>query len=291
MTLNVKCAWQTRAELGEGPLWVARENALYWVDIIQKQVHRLSLADGSQKTWQFATPITSLAARAQGGFVCTMREGFAFVDLDTDTLEPIALPEPHLPSNRFNDGKVDPHGRYWAGSMDNEQVAASGSLYRLDPDHSLHHMDSGYTITNGPAFSADGRTLYHTDSVARVIYAFDWDAQGALANKRVWVRLTEAAEGAPDGMTVDSEGCVWLCHFGGARLTRYAPTGEVLQVVPLPVPNVTSCTFAGAGLDTLYITTAVTGLTAAEREKYPLAGSLFSYQPGVRGLPTPYFAG
>lgn len=288
---DVKCVWQIEADLGEGPLWLARENAVYWVDIINYHVHRLSLTDGSKKTWTFAETVTSIVAREQGGFVATVKDGFAFIDLETCTVRPIALPETHLPGNRFNDAKVDGNGRFWGGSMDNEGKIDSGALYRLDPDLNIHKLDENYIIDNGPTFSQDGKTLYHTDTIKKVIYAFDMVENGDITNKREFIKLVAEEEGKPDGMTVDSEDCLWLCHFGGHRITRYSPKGEVLQVVPMPVPNVTSCTFAGEDLDTLYITTARIVMTDEELKKYPLAGSLFSFKPGVKGLPTTNFAG
>ncbi len=288
---DVTCVWQIPALLGEGPLWVAQENALYWVDILNYQVHRLEPASGERRTWTFDEPITSLALRQSGGFVGTVRHGFAHIDLAEGTIEPIVLPEANLPGNRFNDGKVDGYGRFWAGSMDNAGEKRTGSLYRLDPDLTAHLMDKPYIISNGPTFSADGRILYHTDSVKKTIFAFDLYEDGSIGGKRPFFQIANPAEGSPDGMTIDSENCLWLAHYAGARLTRYSPSGQVMQVVHLPVPNVTSCTFGGAGLDTLYITTARNGLTSAEIAEYPLAGSLFAYQPGVIGLPTPQFAG
>ena len=158
--VDIKCVWEEPAVLGEGPLWVARENAVYWVDIVSKNLHRYSLADDARRTWTFETEVTSLAARQQGGFVGTVRDGFAFIDLDTGAVEPIAMPEADITGNRFNDGKVDENGRYWAGSMDDGEKLETGSLYRLDGDLSLHKMDENYFITNGPAFSLDGKTLY-----------------------------------------------------------------------------------------------------------------------------------
>jgi sugar lactone lactonase YvrE len=223
--------------------------------------------------------------------VGTVRDGFAFIDLETHTIEPVAMPEADMPENRFNDGKVDENGRYWAGSMDDGEKLASGSLYRLDSDRSLHKMDGNYSITNGPTFSVDGKTLYHTDTAKRTIFAFDFREDGAISNKRVFVQLEAEEEGYPDGMTVDSENCIWLAHFAGSRITRYSPAGQVLKVIPMPVPNITSCTFAGPDLDTLYITTARHLLSEADIRKYPLSGSLFSCKPGVTGLPTPLFTG
>jgi len=288
---EVTCIWQTPALLGEGPLWVAQENALYWVDILNRQVHRLEPASGQRRSWTFAEPITSLARRQSGGFVGTTPDGFVAVDFETQTIEPIVLPEAHLPHNRFNDGKVDGNGRYRAGTMNKQEEKASGTLYRLDPDRTLNTMDTGYIITNGPAFSVDGRTMYHNDSVQGIVYAFEVQEDGTVGGKRPFAHFTFAKEGAPDGMTVDSENCLWLAHYGGARLTRFAPSGDILAVVPLPVPNVTSCTFGGPELDILYITTAAQNMAPAELEKYPLSGSLFACQPGVKGLPTPQFAG
>jgi sugar lactone lactonase YvrE len=239
----------------------------------------------------FEEQVTSLSARQQGGFVGTVRDGFAAIDLETNKIEPIVMPESDRPQNRFNDGKVDVSGRYWAGSMDDGEKLETGSLYRLDSDLSLHKMDENYAITNGPTFSKDGRTLYHNDTAKRTIFAFDFAENGAISNKRVFIKLETDEEGYPDGMTVDSESCLWLCHFAGSRITRYSPEGHVLQVISMPVPNITSCTFAGSDLDTLYITTARHLLSEADIKKYPLSGSLFCCKPGVTGLPTPLFAG
>ena len=288
---NVECVWEIDALLGEGPLWVKREQAVYWVDIFNNHVHRYRLADGDRKTWMFDDIITSLSAREQGGFIGTIRDGYALIDLESRSVEPLQLPESDMPNNRFNDGKVDAQGRYWAGTMDIGQTAESGVLYRLNTDLSLDKMDENYIITNGPAFSKNGETLYHTDSIKREIYAFDLSPTGAVSNKRSFIQFEDENDGVPDGMTVDSEDCIWVCHFGGSRITRYSPEGEMVQVIPMPVPNITSCTFAGDNLDTLFITTAQTAIAEEDLSKYPLAGSLFSFKPGVQGLPTPLFVG
>ena len=288
---EVKVAWEIPAILGEGPVWVEAENAVYWVDIYSNKVHRYALADGGKTTWTFDFAVTSLSPRQDGGFIGTVDDGYAYINFDVLSATPVVLPEADMPGNRFNDGKVDNSGRYWAGTMDIEQVGESGSLYRLDPDLSVQQVDTDYVICNGPTFNLDNSIIYHTDSIKRKIYALDIGASGDLSNKRVFAEFTQDDEGVPDGMTVDSEDCIWVAHFGGARLTRCSPAGEILEVVPLPVPNITSCTFAGAALDTLYITTASTGIPEEDADKYPLAGSFFSYQPGVKGTPTPLFAG
>lgn len=288
---EVQLVWEIPAILGEGPLWVPSEDAVYWVDIFSNKVHRYGHGDGRKVTWTFDFPITSLAERADGGFIGTLNDGYAWINFDVISAQPIALPEADLPGNRFNDGKIDSSGRYWAGTMDIEQVAESGALYRLDPDLSWQQCDSDYIICNGPTFNLENSIIYHTGSIKRTIYALDMDAAGELSNKRVFTQFTEDDEGVPDGMTVDSEDCIWVAHFGGARITRYSPAGEILTVVPLPVPNITSCTFAGADLDTLYITTASTGIDEADKDKYPLAGSFFRCVPGVKGAPTAKFGG
>jgi len=283
--------WEIEALLGEGPVWVARENAVYWVDIFKKQVHRYHLADGAKQTWQFEIEVTSLSPRQQGGFVASVRDGFAHVDFENTSVDTIELVEADVKNNRFNDGKVDTQGRYWAGTMDTNQTDKSGVLYRMDADLSVHKMDGDYIITNGPTFSKDGTTMYHTETKDGVIYTFDLSPSGDISNKRIFTEFDEATDGLPDGMTVDSEDHIWVAHFGGARITRFSPDGDIVQVVKMPVPNITSCTFAGENLDTLYITTARAGMTDDQLKEFPLAGSFFMYKPDVTGLPTPLFAG
>jgi D-xylonolactonase len=286
--ITVECIWREPALHGEGPLWVAEEGALYWVDIGKKHVHRLG-GDGARATSTFESEVTSLARRKDGGLVGTVRDGFAFIDFEKGSYAPIALVERDLPTNRFNDGKTDPRGRFWAGSTDDAFAKPTASLYRLDPDLSVRKMDDGYTCNNGPAFSPDGKTLYHTETIGGVIFAFDLAPDGSLSRKREFVR--PEGPGLPDGMTVDAEGCLWVCHFAGGRITRYSPEGVTLSVLPMPVPNPTSCTFGGEDLGTLYVTSTPLMLSEEDKAKYPLSGSLFACRPGVKGLPTPAFAG
>ena len=235
--------------------------------------------------------ISSLALRDSGGLVAAMRSGFCFVDLDRAEVHEIADPERHLPGNRFNDGKCDARGRFWAGTMQDAEQEACGALYRLDPDLSVHEMDDGYGITNGPAWSPDGTVFYHNDSTARAVYAFDCDQDaGTIRDKRVFVRLTEH-DGFPDGQTVDSAGCLWLAHWGGWRVTRFTPAGVVDRVMGFPVGQVTSCAFGGPDLRTLYVTTASTGLDDRQRAEQPLAGGLFAVEVEVAGVPAARFGG
>jgi len=291
--LDLKCIWEIPAILGEGPLWVPREKVLYWVDVVGKKVQRYSPGDGAKKSWSFDTEVTSLAERKQGGFIGTTRHGFAFFDFSKDAVkpEPIAAFETGIPGNRFNDGKADRHGRFWAGTVDEANWRdETGNLYRMDPDLSVRIADAPYICSNGPAFSNDDKTFYHSETMKGVVYAFDFSADGSIRNKRHFVQLGEGM-GGPDGMTVDAEDCLWICHFGGARVTRWSPKGELLLTLPMPVPNVTSCAFGGDDLSTLFITTARYGMSDADVEKNPVAGSLFACRPGVKGLASPQFNG
>ena len=287
---NIRCVWKAGALLGEGPIWDEQEEAAYWVDIKAPAVHRYTPASGLTATWAMPEPIGCIARRSGGGFVAGFKSGFAFLDLASGHIEKIGDPEPEQPNNRLNDGKCDLKGRFWVGTMDDEESRPTGWLYRLDPDRTWHHMDGSYVVTNGPAFSPDGRTIYHTDSFRRIIYAFDLAPDGTLANKRVFVRLPHA-DGYPDGMTTDSQGFLWVAHWGGWRVTRFTPKGSVDRIIELPVSQVTSCVFGGRDLDVLYITSAWIGLDKKARLEQPLAGGLFEVSAGVRGLPTPRFAG
>jgi sugar lactone lactonase YvrE len=287
---QVQCIWDAGATLGEGPVWVAREQALYWVDIKGGYIHRFTPASGARRSWSTAEQPCSLVPAVDGGFIGAFRNGFARVSLDQAEvgLEPIADPEQDRPGNRFNDGKVDGKGRFWAGTMDDDEKDPSGVLYRLDPDFRWHCLDDGYVVTNGPAFSPDGQILYHTDTFAGVIHAFDLADDGSLANKRSFVRIP-ADCGYPDGMTVDADGCLWVAHWGGWRLSCFDPGGRLCGRIDLPVAQVTSCAFGGPDLRQMFITTAAIGLNQQARRQQPLAGGLFICEPGVAGLPSPLF--
>jgi sugar lactone lactonase YvrE len=228
--------------------------------------------------------------RNKPGFVIGLAHAIAEATLEPFTLVRRCELEPGLPGNRLNDAKVDPLGRVWFGTMDNAEKLRSGAFYRLDPDFSVHQVDHGYICANGPTFSPDGAIVYHTDSTLREIYRFDVQPDGSLSNKRVFARFAEE-EGYPDGMTTDREGCVWVAHWGGWRITRFRPDGTRDRVVRLPVSQVTSCNFGGERLDRMFVTSARIGLSAAQLAREPLAGGLFEIDPGTIGLPTPKFAG
>jgi xylono-1,5-lactonase len=285
---EISCVADALALHGEGPVWVEREQALYWVDINGRKIFRLK--DEKVTDWRTPMRVGSIAPRASGGFVAGTDEGFAFIDLDAERFETFDHPERHLPRNRFNDGKLDRSGRFWAGSMDDGEREATGSLYRLDPDLSWVRVDEGYRVTNGPAFSPDGRRMYHNDSARQLTYAFDLDGRGNASNRTVLASYGEG-DGYPDGMTVDAEGCLWIAFWDGWCVRRLSPVGARLDDVAVPVQRPTSCAFGGEGKDRLYITSARIGLDGTDLDRQPLAGGLFMADVGVVGLAECEFAG
>lgn len=274
-----------RDTLGEGTLWSARENAVYWVDIRAPALNRLSLTDGGIRRWPMPEPLGWVVERRGGGFVAGFQSGFARLTLDPVAIDPIGDPEPHLPGNRMNDGKADADGRIWCGTMDMAEEQDSGSFYRLDPDGRWTVMDTGYLVPNGPAFSPCGGWLYHTDSARRTVYRFSRTDGGGLASRQPFILFSEE-EGYPDGMTADSQGHLWIAHWGGARISRFTPEGKLDRVIPLPARQVTNITFAGPKLDRMFVTSAAFNLPESEYD-----GALFEVDAGVTGLPASLFAG
>ena len=277
-----RCVADVAAILGEGPVWVASERALYWVDIKGRKIFRLD-PQGIVSDWETPFRICSLAPRCAGGFVAGTDRGFTWIDLDSGHYEPFADPESDRPGNRFNDGKLDREGRFWAGTMDDREQAASGALYRLDRDRSWQRLDDGYRVTNGPAFSRSGRRMYHNDSASQETFVFDLDAHGVPSNRRLFARYGPA-DGYPDGMTVDSEDCLWIAFWDGWCVRRYSPAGECLETLALPVQRPTSCAFGGDRMSRLFVTSASVGLTERERADQPCAGGLFMLDTANVGL-------
>lgn len=281
-----RVACDSRAQLGEGPLWVAAENAVYWTDIKGRALHRLALDTAVHTHWPMPDMICWIVERRGGpGFLAGFRTAIAWLRLDPLVIEPIAVPDPDCPDNRMNDAGVDRAGRLWAGTMDDREVRASGSLFRLDAAGRLARMDTGYVVSNGPTFSADHRLLYHTDSARRIVYRFPLGTDGRLGERETFVEFPEDW-GAPDGMATDADGGVWIAHWGGGRVSRFLPDGARDRSIALPAAQVTSCCFAGPGLDRLFVTTAAIG-----RDDEPAAGQLFEVYPGVRGAPCYPYAG
>jgi sugar lactone lactonase YvrE len=283
---NYKVVCNIRCQLGEGPLWSQRDHALYWVDILAPSLHRYSLHDGELSSWPMPEKIGWVVERRnEPGFIAGLQSGFAELTLEPFGCRLIADPEPQYPDNRMNDAKVDHLGRIWAGTMDCDIRAATGSLYCLDRSFGVTRHDSGYRVTNGPAFSPACDALYHSDTGRGIVYRFELTPAGDIRDREPFIRFPEEW-GFPDGMTVDAEGGLWIAHWGGGRVSRFTPDGKLDRDVRLPASQITSCTFAGKNLDRMFVTSA-----AVDKPDESLAGCLFEIDPCARGLPPNLFSG
>ena len=288
---DVRVAAPAAAFLGEGPVWSAEARRLYWVDILAPALHASDPETGETTVQRMPELIGCVALRARGGFVAGMQGGFKTVDPGSGAITLIADPEADRPGNRFNDGKCDRRGRFWAGTLALDAARDVGSLYRLDPNGRTSLMESGVHVSNGLGWSPDDRTFYFTDSGRRIIYAYEFDLEtGTIANRRVFASFAEDV-GTPDGLTVDAEGFVWVAHWDGWRVSRHDPDGVVERIIDMPVPRPTSCAFGGPDLRTLFVTSARIRLSAAQLADAPLSGSVFAIETGVRGLPEPAYEG
>jgi sugar lactone lactonase YvrE len=291
--MRIEVLVDVKTLLGEGPLWDVEEQRLYWIDSFGCNVFRAT-ADGREiRAWDVPAKIGSMALRRRGGAVLSLANGFHFLDFETGETSLIIDPEPDKPNNRINDGKVDKQGRFIAGSMDTMEEGPNGALYRLDPDLSLHTLDTGIIVSNGPCWSPDGRTFYFTDTWTGEIWAYDYDlSTGEVANRRTFVKVDTSRGGAADGSTVDAEGYLWNALVYDGRIVRYAPDGSIDRIIDMPVRKVTSVMFGGPNLDILY----VTSMAKPPLPRFPgdgvKRGSLFAiYDLGVTGIAEPRFAG
>lgn len=288
---DVEVALASTAFLGEGPIWSQSHKRLAWVDILEPSIHQFDPATGRDQRLPMPAMITSIAFGTNDCVVAAMQNSICAVDLNSGATTEIARPEGEPTRNRFNDGRVDPQGRYWVGSMSMVGEGNTGGLFRLNADNTLTRVLSGIGTANGLGWSPDGRTMYFTDTMARTIYRFDFDAaQGELTNKRQFAVVPDEA-GRPDGLSVDSEGRVWSAHWDGWRVTCYAPDGGIERVVNVPVPRPTSCAFGGEDLKGLYITTARVNMTAEQLGAAPLSGSLLYLPVDVPGVPENTYLG
>jgi sugar lactone lactonase YvrE len=287
--MDITCLADVKATLGEGPIWDPSSQALTFVDIKGRRAFRWREERGLEEV---STPfrLGSLIPRASGGFISGTDRGVAAVDLEAERFELLFDPEEDRDTNRFNDAKVDRAGRLFAGTMDDEERQASGAFYRFDKNLACTRVDDGFKVTNGPAFSPDGKVMYANDSALQVTYRYDLTPDGTPLNRREFARFGEG-EGYPDGMTVDAEGCLWIAFWDGWCLRRLSPTGERLAELRVPVQRPTSCTFGGPELDRLFITSARIGLSDDDLSAQPYAGGLFMTVPGVRGIADQLFAG
>jgi L-arabinonolactonase len=292
MIMKIEVVLDVKTTLGEGPLWDVDQQRLYFIDSFDGRVFRCT-ADGREvRCWDVPEKIGSIAIRKDGnGAICSLANGFHALDFRTGDIELIHDPEPGLPMNRINDGKVDRKGRFFAGSMDTMEESASGALYRLDPDFSVTTVDSGIICSNGPCFSPDDKTFYFADTWTGGIWAYDYDIEtGTPSNRRDFVKVDSSNGGAADGSTIDAEGCLWNALVYDGKITRFTPEGEVDRVIDMPVKKVTSVNFGGPNLDILF----VTSMAKPPLPRFPgdgvQRGSLFAITGlGVTGIPEPRF--
>ncbi|MDB5023603.1 MAG: Senescence marker protein-30 [Mucilaginibacter sp.] len=283
LEIGIECA------LGEGPLWHPTQQKLYWVDIEQGQIYSYDPIQKNISVTRTYKPVSALVPVNDKILLIALRGEMAQFNTETKKIETLTQMESHLPENRCNDGKCDLNGRFWIGTMGTRTLFQQGSLYRITADLSISKVLDQLTIANGLDWSPDGRTMYFIDSFERTVRVYDFEAgSGKLSNGRTILKI--GPEESPDGLCVDSEGMLWIAFWGGGRIGRYHPvTCEHLAHIAIPALNVTSCTFGGKDLTTLFITTARTGLSSSELMKYPRSGSLFSCKTGVKGLPANFF--
>jgi len=289
--VDIVCLDETRNVLGEGPIWNEKDESLYWCDNIAGKIHRYTPSSKAMKTWDTPEEIGSLVFRENGGIVAGMKAGFSFVDLDKGTFEHVADADSG-PTKCMNDGKCDRRGRYWCGSINRDVKSADAGLYRLDPDLSVHKLESGIIASNGIAFSPDDKTMYYADSRADVVWAYDLDIDsGNLSNRREFIS-TRDMDARVDGATCDTEGNYWCAHIYDWDIACYDPKGKLIRRVRMPVRHPTMCTFGGENYDVMYVTSATRMAAPADLASQPHAGGLFAiYGLGARGLPEPLFGG
>ena len=282
--VTVEPAVVAKAQLGEGPIWDAAHGCLYWVDITSCEIHRYRPGEGDEVLVTLEVPVGAVALRAEGGLVIAAGMGFALLD-DAGTLEWVAKVDS---GDRMNDGKVDPSGRFLAGTLRSDR-SPGAALYRLDPDGEVSTLLTGVCISNGLGWSPSGELMYYIDTPTRRVEVFDYDtASGKLSGRRSFVEIGDLP-GNPDGLTVDADGGVWVVLCRGRTVRRFAPDGRLDVVIDLPVSRSTSCTFGGESYDTLYVTSGRFDLDDEQLAAEPLAGSLLACRPGFVGMPPTLF--
>ena len=278
--------WDVRAELGEGPVWVQQDRALWFTDIKGQKVHRFDPATSENRSWDSPEQVGFVLPARRGGFIAGLQSGLHHFDPATGEFTIHVEVEPDKPANRLNDGAVDPAGRLWFGTMDNQEREKTGAFYVHERGQVRAVGLEGISITNGPAISPDGRMLYWVDTLAGTISACAIRDDGTLGPSQQIIRIA-GSEGHPDGPTVDSEGCIWIGLYAGWEARRYSPEGELLDRIRLPVANITKLAFGGPDLRTAFATSARQQLTPEQLESQPLAGGLFAFQVDVPGVECP----
>lgn len=288
--MEVKLVLDAKAQLGEGPIWHHELKQLYWIDIEGRQLFLYTPAVDELRNFPTQERIGTVVPIEGGGALVALQNGIHSMDLISGNMTLLANPLDTLPDMRFNDGKCDPVGRFWIGTMHLQTKQGAASLYVMDSRHHVKKVLDDVTISNGIIWSLDQKKMYYIDTPTNQVKAFDYDiTTGDISSPRVIITIPEAS-GSPDGMTIDEEGMLWIGLYGGGAVGRFNPnTGELMQKIGVPALNVTACAFGGDLLETLYITTASIGMHDEQKKKYPFAGGLFAVKPGVKGIPANFY--
>ena len=287
-TSKPECIWQTKAFLGEGTLWVKSLNSIFFTDIKRKKIFIFNTKTKRKKIIKTNKEIGFLSHIKKNIFILGLKGELRIVNLKNNKKIKSIFIEIDKPLNRLNDGKTDPSGRLWFGSMDNlERNIQNGSLYCLNKNLKLKMVDNKYMITNGPAFINE-KNFYHTDTKKRIIYKIKIDNNLNILEKKIFKKFL-GVEGFPDGMTTDRFKNLWVCHFGGSSISVFNQKGKKIYKIKLPAKNVTNCAFGGANNNDLYITTALKGLKEIDKKKYNLSGSLFKVRTNSKGMTSKSF--
>jgi sugar lactone lactonase YvrE len=284
-----RLAWELETELGEGPVWVERDQALWFTDIKRLRIYRYDPATGDQQSWLAPEQVGFVLPAESGGFIAGLQSGLHRFDPERRSFDLLVEVDPDRPSNRLNDGVTDPRGRLWFGTMDNGEREKTGSFYCYSRGKLSRTNVTGISITNGPCVSPDGKTLYWVDTLGGIISACEIVGDGELGPSRLLAKI-DPKDGHPDGPTIDSEGCIWISLYAGWEAWRYSPAGELLERVRFPVGNITKIAFGGPDLKTAYATTARQLLKPEQLQEQPLAGGLFEFRVKVPGVPCPLIA-
>lgn len=280
------------ALVGEGPIWDSDKRVLWWIDILSGELYAFDPANGGNRTWDTGRHVGTVVPWTETHVLLALQDGIGSLELETGRIAIHNDPETHLPGNRFNDGKCDPAGRLWAGTMAYDDPTDQGSLYRIDTDFNVTKILGGIGISNGIVWSADQSTMFYIDSVSYKIRTWDFAMDSGDISGEQTLLEVEPDFGLPDGMTVDEEGHLWVAFYGGAKVCRvHSGSGEILDTIDLPARNITACAFGDEDLGTLYITSAAQQMSADELEAAPMSGNLFSCRPGVKGVPSVRFGG
>lgn len=291
MNLKPEPIFDIKATHGEGPVWDEIQQQLYWVDIPEGQFYRGQLSTGKAGSYLVGQDLGVLALREQGGIVMAVRDGFGLYDEKTRELQLIRpSPEQENALVRFNDGAVDPSGRFLAGTMAYDEVSCLGKLFSLEHDHQWKALEHDLYITNGMAWNQKGDRFFMIDTLQHCVFSYDYDpASGHISNRIRYIEFPKALY--PDGMCTDSEDGFWIAFYGAGKVVHFDPKGEQIEEIVVPAPHTTSCCFGGKDLQTLFITTSCRDLDAQQREAFPLAGRTFRVETGVKGKLEPRFGG